>query len=496
MNTRTVILGSLVLFTVVRWIWLLPQDLSPSASYLALCGYNPAVAYFDGPGATSVCVALGTQWAGASALGAALLWPVFAALATFALYVLVAGFSGARAALASAVLLNLLPVFNTAALTPTCAMPVLMFALAFLACAWRGLETGSPWWWLASGLCAAGGLLFDYLAWFFWPALIAAMLASHRWRPRLLEPGIWLATLPALAVFFWLLVWNSTHGWVHFIGGTWQTATSLDFRTIPRGIYQSAVAASPLVLVALAAGLLAALRDVRLARSAKFLAIPAMIAALIAVYIMLRSEPAQAAGLLAAALAIPLLGWLPLTQPMTTVLFASASLWTAGYLAIKPMTRASITQEGVQQIEEMRRAKTTDPAAPVFLIARDAALASALAMHLQDTSFVAPGHPPVYVLESPYADSQYAFWPRYDQFVDAPAPQPPTAEPQDPFTEQDGANPFLGRSALYITTQSPDQLPQAITAAFATHRLLAEVTTGSGETLRVYLCQNYETLPL
>jgi len=49
-------------------------------------------------------------------------------------------------------------------------------------------------------------------------ALIAAMLASHRWRPRLLEPGIWIAMLPALAVFFWLLVWNSEHGWVHFIG--------------------------------------------------------------------------------------------------------------------------------------------------------------------------------------------------------------------------------------------------------------------------------------
>lgn len=494
MNARAVILGSLILLTIVRWIWLLPQGLSPSASYLALCGYNPAVAYFDGPGATSVCIALGTQWAGANALGAALLWPVFAALATFALYVLVTGFAGARAAIASAVLLNLLPVFNTAALTPTCAMPVLMFALAFFACAWRGLETSSPWWWLAAGLCAAGGLLFDYLAWFFWPALIAAMLASHRWRPRLLEPGIWIATLPALAVLFWLLVWNSEHGWVHFIGGTWQTATTLDFRNVPLGIYQAAVAASPLVFVALAAGLLAALRDARVARTAKFLAMPATTAAFIAVYFMLRAEPAQAPGLLAAALAIPLLAWLPLTRPLATALLASAALWTAAYLALKPMPRALITPDVVQQIEEMRRVQTVDPAAPVFLIARDAALASALAMHLRDTSFVAPGHPPVYVVESPYADSQYALWPRYDQFADAQKPQ--VVQSQDPFTEQDGANPFLGRSALYVTTQSPDQLPQAITAAFATHRPIAEITTGSGEILRVYLCSDYETMPL
>lgn len=494
MNSKIVIVGALVLLAVLRWLWLLPQDLSPSASYLALCGYNPAVAYFDGPGATSICVALGTRWAGASALGAALLWPVFATLATFALYALVAGFAGTRSALASAVLLNLLPAFNTAAITPTCAMPVLMFTLAFFACAWRGLETSSLLWWLASGLCAAGGLFFDYLAWFFWPALIVAALASHRWRPRLLEPGIWLATLPALAVVLWLIVWNSTHGWVHFIGGTWQTATSLDFRTIPRGIYQSAVAASPLVFVTLVAGLLAGARDLRVARSAKFLAVPATMAALIAVYVMMRGEPVQTAGLLAAALALPLVAWLPLTPPLATALFASAALWTAGYLAMKPVKHASITPEVVRQIDEMRQTQTADSAAPVFLIAQDAPLAAALAMHLPDTSFVAPGHPPVYVIESPYADSQYAFWPRYDQFVDAPKPE--IAESQDPFTEQDGGNPFVGRSALYITRQKPDDLPQAITAAFAAHRLLAEITTASGEVLRVYLCSDYETMPL
>jgi hypothetical protein len=161
---------------------------------------------------------------------------------------------------------------------------------------------------------------------------------------------------------------------------------------------------------------------------------------------------------------------------------------------MKQPAPASISPEVVQAIEALRREQTTDPAAPVFLIARDAALASALALHLPDTSFVAPGHPPVYVVESPYADSQYALWPRYDQFVDTP-PSAADVAP-DPFTEQAGANPFLWRSALYVTPQAPDQLPQAITAAFAAHRLLAEITTPAGQTLRVYLCSEYETLPL
>jgi putative effector of murein hydrolase LrgA (UPF0299 family) len=369
-----------------------------------------------------------------------------------------------------------------------------MFALGFAACAWRGLRSSSLAWWFGAGLCAAAGLLFDYLAWFFVPALMAVMLASHRWRTALLEPGFWLSATPPLATLVWLLVWNAEHGWVHFIGGTWQTATTLDLRLLPRDIYDAAWAVSPLVLVALAAGLWFALRGMRASRQAKFLAVPALIAALIAVYLGLRGESTQAAGLLAAALAVPLLAWLPVPPAVLGLVLTSAALWSAINLGAIQPDAPTITPQVAREIEALRTAQTTNAASPVFLIARDAALASALALQLEDTTFVSPGHPPVYVVESPYADSQYALWPRYDQFVDAP--KPAADEAPDPFTEQDGANPFLWRSALYITPQTPDQLPQAITAAFAVHRLLAEITTPSGEILRVFLCSEYETLPL
>ncbi len=480
--------------TVLRWLWLAPQEIAPSGAYLALCGYNPGIAYFDGPGGTAVSVALGTRFLGAGALGAALLWPVFAALATLALYQAVAPVSGRAAGLAAAVLLNLLPAFNSAAMNATCAMPLTMFALGFLACAWRALQTSSLPWWLATGACAAGGLFFDYIAWFFFPALAVVMLASHRWRPQLLEPGFWLALLPPLALFGALISWNSEHGWVHFIGGTWQTATTLDLRQLPRGLRDALTGASPLVFAALAATFYFAWREIRQARRIKFLAVPALLAVLVALYLTMRGEPARPAGLVAAALAIPLLAWFPLGRYALALVFLSTAVWTGATLALTPARPATVTADVVREIENLRKTHTTDPAAPVFLIARDAALASALALHLPDTAFVAPGHPPVYVVESPYADSQYALWPRYDQFVDAP--KPPQEDAPDPFTEQDGANPFLWRSALYITPQAPEALPQAVTAAFASHRLVAEITTPSGEILRVYLCSEYETLPL
>jgi hypothetical protein len=244
----------------------------------------------------------------------------------------------------------------------------------------------------------------------------------------------------------------------------------------------------------LAAAVLFGLREARTSRQAKFLALPAVLAALIALYLVLRDEPASAAGLVAAALALPLLAHLPVPPLLFAAVWLSAAAWAAVTLASQRPAAPSITPAVVREIESLRAAQTDGSSAPVFLIARDAALASALALHLPDTSFVAPGHPPVYVVESPHADSQYALWPRYDQFVEAP--KPAEDEAPDPFTEQDGANPFIGRSAIYISAQTPDQLPQAVTAAFAAHRLLAEITAPSGEILRIYLCQNYETLPL
>ena len=494
MKTRGLLLFSLALLTLLRWLWLSPQELPPSGAYLALCGHSPSVAYFDGPGATAVSVALGTWWAGASALGATLLWPVFAALATLGMYLLAAPLMGRPGAAIAAVLLNLLPAFNAAALQPTCAMPLTMFALVLAACAWRALETSAIGWWLGVGTCAAGGLLFGYLALFFLPALAAVMLTSHRWRPQFLEPGFWLALILPLAVFASLLVWNMEHGWVHFIGGTWQTATTLDLRQVPQALVSAAYGASPFVLPGLAAGLWLALRHLPRSRPGKFLALPALFAALIAVYLALQGSPAEAAGLVAAALAVPLAARLPAPPPVVAICFIGAAMWTAGGLALKQPSPQTVTAGVVREIEALRAAGTIDPATPVFLVARDAALASAMALHLPDTSFVPAGHPPVYVVESPYADSQFSLWPRYDQFVEAPPSS--VEEAQDPFTEQDGINPFLWRSALYITPQKAEDLPQAITAAFASNRLLAEISTPSGQVLRVYLCSEYETMPL
>ena len=444
-------------------------------------------------------MALGISVAGPGGFGATFFWPVLAVLASVFLYLLVARLTVSSEGLAVAVLLNLLPVFNQAALSATCAMPLATAALGASFCAWRALESPSVGWWLGAGLCAAFGLLFTYTAWFILPSLALVLLASHRWRPRLLAPSFWLAWIPPVTVYLLLLRWNEQNGWIHFIGGTWKTARSLDFAQLPGAFVASVSALTPFVFVALLFGAAFALGRIRVSPKIKFLFFPALAATLAAVYAALRGWSGQTPGLLAAALALPLIAWIPeriggtRTKIILSTLLLGAAVWTALTLP-RPQSK-SLFDSGVGRAIGDLRAENSNATMPLlFLIAENAPLAAALALALPDATPAAPGHPPIYTSESPAARSQFDLWPRYDQFVEAERIE--VAPGIDPFTEQEGANPFVGRSALYITTQEPGDLPQAITAAFAGVQPLGEITAPDGRILRVYLCSDYQTMPL
>jgi 4-amino-4-deoxy-L-arabinose transferase-like glycosyltransferase len=489
----------LLAVTALRWLWQYARPLSPEESYLALCGFIPSLAYFDGPGGTPLLVALGISVAGPGGFGATFFWPVLAVLASVFLYLLVARLTVSSEGLAVAVLLNLLPVFNQATLSATCAMPLATAALGASFCAWRALESPSVGWWLGAGLCAAFGLLFTYTAWFILPSLALVLLASHRWRPRLLAPSFWLAWIPPVTVYLLLLRWNEQNGWIHFIGGTWKTARSLDFAQLPGAFVASVSALTPFVFVALLFGAAFALGRIRVSPKIKFLFFPALAATLAAVYAALRGWSGQTPGLLAAALALPLIAWIPeriggtRTKIILSTLLLGAAVWTALTLP-RPQSK-SLFDSGVGRAIGDLRAENSNATMPLlFLIAENAPLAAALALALPDATPAAPGHPPVYTSESPAARSQFDLWPRYDQFVEAERIE--VAPGIDPFTEQEGANPFVGRSALYITTQEPGDLPQAITAAFAGVQPLGEITAPDGRILCVYLCSDYQTMPL
>lgn len=493
---KAVLIAALLAATVLRAAFVMQTGNDGLDAYLAMCGVRPSIAYYDGPGGVPVVAAAGMVAAGSAALA----WPLLALAATLGLWFAGRPVAGTAGAVFTAVLLNTLPAFNRAATHPDAAMPLLALGLVFFGASWRALSGGAAAWWLAGGLAAAIALLFTYQALLLPTALLCILLASHRWRPRLRQPGTWLAFLPMLLPLGLLLQWNASHGWVHFIGGTWQTATHLQPALLPPSFRDAAAAASPLVLAGLLVTAGHALAVLPAAPKVKFVLLPALSASLLAGYLALTGSTAAPVGLLALGYGILLLGLVPdrlgpfSARTTLAAVLLSAALWTSAGLSLSERPAPLVAPAVAREIETLKAGLGPLAGSPVLLIAEHARLASSVAMQLHDRSHALPGHPAVYVVESPAENSQFALWPRYDQFVAGP---PPSAiEAADPFTEQDGHNPFVGASALFVTTQRPDDLPQAVTAAFAAVRMLAEITTPSGEVLRVFLCSDYQTLPL
>ena len=109
-----------------------------------------------------------------------------------------------------------------------------------------------------------------------------------------------------------------------------------------------------------------------------------------------------------------------------------------------PTDRMRCWQSSSAALERVRAQVEADLGQPVFLIADERARASEFAFYFRDKRVEGPGHPPVYIVESQDVTNQFSFWPRYDEFVDAP-PNAPRPE-GDVYTEENGVNPFTGRT--------------------------------------------------
>src|SRR5207248_1249511 len=149
------------------------------------------------------------------------------------------------------------------------------------------------------------------------------------------------------------------------------------------------------------------------------------------------------------------------------------------------------------EVERIRNEFESKLGEKLFLIADERHRASVISFYLKDKRVEGPGHPPVYLVESQDLVNQFSFWPRYDQFVDAPVK--PNQSSDDAFTEQKGENPFVGRTAILIRNYGKNP-PHNIRAAFESTEPIGTIELRRfGEHVRywqVFLCRHYRTLPL
>jgi hypothetical protein len=163
-----------------------------------------------------------------------------------------------------------------------------------------------------------------------------------------------------------------------------------------------------------------------------------------------------------------------------------------------PADRARGWKSATRAVEKLRGELESQLGERLFLIADQRDRASELSFYLRDKRVEGPGHPPVYIVESQDILNQFSFWPRYDEFVEAP---PNVPKPDgEVYTEESGINPFEGRTALYVQSSRTDELPHNIRAAFQSTEKVASIEVRRfGVRMRewqVFLCRNYRTLPL
>ena len=168
-----------------------------------------------------------------------------------------------------------------------------------------------------------------------------------------------------------------------------------------------------------------------------------------------------------------------------------------------PTARLLGWRSTAQSIAAFRQEEERDLGAPVFLIANRYQLAAELNFYLPVRTSQGPEHPPVYLPESQNMETQFSFWPGYDQVSvrEAPpanAPLPTTAEEEFRLV---GSSPFVGHSALFITDDERHrQLPDAVENGFEECSLVAQYEIQRRglplRHVRIYACFNYRGLDL
>lgn len=512
--TQRLLIGGMVLLTAWRWLLGQALEISPEEALLAEWGRHPSVAGLHGGFGTALLALLSTSAGGWTALGVRFFGPLLAGLASAVLYRLVRSLTGEKAAAWSVVVLNVTPAWNIAAVFLEPAMPGMLLTLCGMASVWRALRRASAvdGHWLLAGLLFGAGFLCWYGALWGPVSTVVVVTATRRWRRHLVRPGLWLM-LADVGLFVWpVWRWNEAHamaGWYVFMEAVRPAGGAvLSGPLVLAGTW--ALVLTPFVFFAMVWAVVIGLRRWTESDAARFLtpfAVTPLAGALAA-----SVWGGGQAGWIAPALPA-LCGLLPWAweEGMTRRLEWKARLqWLTVLpaLIITPLAMDArvvrhaglrlplasdpsrewrgwrTTAEEVERIvrEASGKAEEDKGGKRLFLIARDARLASVLNFYLPRTLPVrwpTVSHPLVHVVESALIENAYHTWPRYDAV-------------------REGRSYFAGCAALYITDDAGDPPPNVL-RAFTSFRPVAffdvEVEGELLRRVRVFACYQYRGLP-
>jgi 4-amino-4-deoxy-L-arabinose transferase-like glycosyltransferase len=519
------------LVTSIRLALIGQIELSADEAYYVLWSQKLDWSYFSkGPG-VAFAIRAGAALFGETEFGVRFLSPLLACGTGLLLFFFTRHLYGAAVAAWAVVLFNLIPMFQAGGLLMTIDPLSMFFWLAALYALWIALEHAPrfSWAWPAAGLLVGLGFLSKYTNAMQLLSVGLVLALNPRHRGEFARAGFWSLILAFLICAIPPVVWNAGHDWVTMshlrarggLTGTWafRPGECLEFIAMHIGVY------SPLIFGGLAFALWKMGRE--FSKSPKTLYLAAFAFPLILLYLFLSLKQVGEANWTA-----PAFISLGIFAAKTWYDLASAKRWAAVYSAVAlglglamslgaiqtdlfrlagipwpherdPSGRLRGWRSTADYVQGVRERYERETGEKVFLIGSGYQLASALAFYLPERRVEFPGHPPVYIPESQHIENQYSFWPRYDEYV-AVNERPHAAKDESAmdeyYTEEQGVNRFVGRTALYVTERPQMKPPGSIKSGFEETEMIALGRIGRRGSLlreiRIFVCRNYRGVPL
>jgi len=505
--TQRLLIQSLTVLTVLRWVMAGLHDLSPAEAQLIETLRHPALAGMDGGHFTAWIAGLGRLLIGDTPLGVRFFAPLLVAAASWMIYRLARSLTGEKCASWTAAVFNLSPLVNLAAIQIRPETPGVFFLIAGMVAVWRGLRRASPWdWhWPLAGMLFGAGFLCWYGALFGVIGTLILLTASRRWRGFLLRPGPWLL-LADFAIFFWPVVeWNQRHamaGYYQWRDRLFPPGGGLHWSAPVALLGQWLALLSPVMLGAMGWALWRAVRDWKAGDAARFMvafSLPPLGCALVFSLTAGARAAWLAPALPALCLALPWawenhIAHLPFKNHLQWLCVLPALVLTPLAMDTDLLRHAGVplsyhsdrsrdwrgwrttTQEAATIITE------TAPQAEggLFLIAEDERLASILNFYLPPNLPVlrpTVRHPTVQIIASPVPESDYHFWPGYD-------------------SSSQGHSAYQGRTALYFTSSRAIEAPARLRESFREVTPLTLFDTMQRglplRRIKVFVCRSYQ----
>jgi 4-amino-4-deoxy-L-arabinose transferase-like glycosyltransferase len=518
------LLGFLLLLTGIRWWFGANLELSPDESYHYLWAQHPDVSYYSkGPG-IALAILAGTSLFDSTEFGVRFFSPLLGLCTSILVYLLGRKLSREKVAFWSVVGLNLLPLFNLESTFITVDSLSIFFWAAALYTFWLAIERSPRFsiFWPVTGLVIGLGFLCKYENALELLSILFFLLIVPKHRNELRRPNLYLLLLcfaPSLAP---PILWNLQHEWLGAEQLTNQAILNALFTIRLSHLGESLGAQfalySPLVLICLLIALFGSIR--KAFQNSRICLLLTFSWPILLIYVIIafhqESDPSWTAPALVGLAILATQYWLQAANHKVLVRgFCIAALIVSGLQTslgmnthllrmigislpydLAPISRVHGWKTIAESIDKFRAEFENKLGTKVFMIGNEYRTASMLSFYLNNKRSEGPGHPPVYIPESQDIQNEFSFWPRYDEFVEAD----PSLERDTTFTEEAGVNPFIDRTALYITDRPEPGPPQNLPSAFTRWELVAVYELKRDDLpfrqIRIFACYQYQTLPL